>query len=162
MNNPDPGTFPADRPVRQRSVRDCALSLLERCDRTAAEMRRKLREREYSLEDIEKTMEFLEEYRLIDDGEYARRYIRTHSGRKSVRRLRLDLEQKGVGRELIDEAMEDCPVDEDAQIAFWIRKKGYVPGDTLDRDQYRKLTASLARRGYSYESIRRALCQLCE
>ena len=148
--------------LKQRPVRDCALTLLERCDRTAREMEKKLKERGYSTDEIEKTLAFLQEYRYIDDEGYARRYTRTHSARKSLFRLRGELEQKGIARELIDEALEENPIDEDAQISFWLGKKGYIPGKELPPDQYRRLTASLIRRGYSYEAVRRVMAQLEE
>ena len=51
-----------DRKRNLKTVRDCALTLLEYCDRTEQEMRRKLKEREYTPEEIEKTIVFLKEY----------------------------------------------------------------------------------------------------
>lgn len=56
-----------------RTARDCALSLLEYRDRTEAEMRRKLKEREYAPEAVEETIYFLKEYHYLDDQEYARK-----------------------------------------------------------------------------------------
>lgn len=41
-----------------RTARDCALSLLEYRDRTEAEVRRKLKEREYDPEAVEETIVF--------------------------------------------------------------------------------------------------------
>ncbi|RKJ05930.1 regulatory protein RecX [bacterium D16-54] len=146
----------ARRVKKPRPVRDCALYLLERSDKTAGEMRQKLREREYQPEEIEETMAFLEEYHYVDDREYVRKYIRTYSSRKSIRRIRAELEQKGVDEELIDAEMAVMPVDEEAQIVQWLRKKGYEPGEPVEWGQYRRLTAALGRRGYSYEAIRRA------
>lgn len=148
----------SERPRRKpKPARDCALTLLEYRDRTEQEMRGKLREREYGAEEIEEAIAFLKEYRYIDDGEYARKYIRTHSGRKSVRRIRGELEQKGIEEELIEAGLAEEPVDEETQIAAWIRKKGYTPGEYLEADQYRKLMAGLARRGYSFDAIRRVM-----
>lgn len=153
----------AARRVRKpRPVRDCALSLLERSDKTAKEMRQKLKEREYQPEEIEETMAFLEEYHYVDDREYVRKYIRTYSSRKSIRKIRGELEQKGVDEALIDEEMAVLPVDEEAQIVQWLRKKGYDPGEPVEWMQYRRLTAALGRRGYSYETIRRATERMLE
>lgn len=151
------GEKPAKGRRKPKPVRDCALTLLEYRDRTEQEMRRKLREREYTPEEIEETITFLTEYHYIDDAEYARRYIRTHCGRKSIRCLRAELEQRGISRERIDDALEETDVDESSQIAAWIRKKGYTPGVHLEPDQYRRLTASLGRKGYSFEEIRQVM-----
>lgn len=148
---------PEGRRRRPKPVRDCALTLLEYRDRTEQEMRRKLKERQYDPEEIEKTIAFLIEYHYIDDREYVRRYVRTHSNRKSVRRICGELEQRGVRRDLIEEGLAEITVDEEAQIVAWIRKKGCIPGEHLEADQYRRLMAGLGRRGYSYDAIRRVM-----
>ena len=152
----------ARRNKRPRPVRDCALSLLERSDKTAWEMRKKLKDREHQPEEIEETMAFLEEYHYIDDREYVRKYIRTYSSHKSIRRICAELEQKGVDRELIHAGIQDLPVDEETQIIKWLRKKGYEPGEPLEWAQYRRLTAALGRRGYSFDIIRKATEQMYE
>ena len=145
------------RSRKTRSVRDCALSLLERSDKTAQEMRQKLKEREYQQEEIEET---LEEYHYVDDEEYVRKYIRSYGARKSARRIRAELEKRGVDAELIEAGMAEIPVDEEEQIAVWIRKKGYETDQQLEPEKYRKLTAALARRGYSFEMIRKVTAQM--
>lgn len=148
------------RSRKTRSVRDCALSLLERSDKTAQEMRQKLKEREYQQEEIEETLDFLEEYHYVDDQEYVRKYIRSYGARKSARRIRAELEKRGVDAELIEAGMAEIPVDEEEQIAAWIRKKGYETDQQLEPEEYRKLTAALARRGYSFEMIRKVTAQM--
>lgn len=125
-------------------------------------MRKKLKDREYQPEEIEETMAFLEEYHYIDDREYVRKYIRTYSSHKSIRRICAELEQKGVDRELIHAGIQDLPVDEETQIIKWLRKKGYEPGEPLEWAQYRRLTAALGRRGYSFDIIRKATEQMYE
>ena len=153
----EPEKLPERTRRKPKPARDCALTLLEYRDRTESEMRRKLKEREYGAEEIEEVIEFLKEYHYIDDGEYARRYIRSYSGSKSIRRIRGELEQKGIEEEFIEAGLAEVPVDEESQIAAWIRKKGYIPGEYLEADQYRKLMAGLARRGYSFDTIRRVM-----
>ncbi len=147
---------------KNRPVRDFALSLLERSDKTAQEMRQKLREREYQQEEIEETLAFLEEYHYVDDEEYVRRYIRSYGARKSVLRIRTELEKRGISRERIDAGLEEIPVDEEAQIADWIRKKGYDTDQGLEPHEYRKLAAALGRRGYSFDMINKVTKQMCE
>ena len=154
--------MPAGDTDRRRPVRECALSFLERSDRTEYEMRQKLKDREYSPEEIDAALEFLKEYHYVDDAEYARRYVRIYSSRKSVRQIRCGLEQKGVDRTLIDRALEETEVDEEAQICAYLLKKGYRPGERMESAAYRKLTGALCRRGFSYEAVRRATNRMCE
>lgn len=147
------GTYIRER----RSVRECALSLLEYRDRTEQELRQKLLEREYSEDEIEEAVLFLKEYRYLDDEAYAGRFIRSQSGKKSARQIRAALERKGVNREIIASCLEEEPVDEERQVRAFLEKKGYRAGERLEADAYRKLTAALARRGFSWDVIRRTM-----
>lgn len=146
----------------RKSVRDCALFLLEYGDRTEKEMRQKLKEREYDPQEIEDTLRFLKEYHYIDDAEYAGKYIRVNASRKSTRQIRSELEKKGVDRATIDLRLEESPIDEEAQIRAWLKKKGYFPGAPMDPVSYRKVTGALGRRGFTYDAIRRATQQMFE
>ena len=114
---------------QNRTVRECALALLEFRDRTERELRRKLKEREYSPEEIDETVLFLKEYRY--------------------------LERKGVSREIIDLQLQEENVDEDSQIRKLLEKKGYEPGKRMEPAEYRRLMGVLGRRGFSGEAIRR-------
>ena len=140
-----------------KTVRECALALLEFRDRTERELRQKLKEREYNPEEIEETVLFLKEYRYLDDAAYAGRYIRTCAARKSRRQIRADLERKGVSREIIDLQLQEEYVDEDSQIRKLLEKKGYEPGKSMEPAEYRRLMGALGRRGFSGEAIRRVM-----
>lgn len=138
------------------------MTILERSDRTEAEMRKKLREREYTPEETEEAIRFLKEYRYINDAAYAEKYIRVCSSKKSVRQIRCDLERKGVEKELILESLGENPVDEEEQVRRLLIKKGYKPGERMEPDQYRKVMGALCRKGFSYEVIRRVTDRMCE
>lgn len=138
------------------------MTILEHSDRTEAEMRKKLREREYTPEEIEEAIRFLKEYRYINDAAYAEKYIRVCSTKKSVRQIRCDLERRGVAKELILESLGENPVDEEEQVRRLLIKKGYKPGERMEADQYRKVMGALCRKGFSYEIIRRVTDRMCE
>lgn len=142
---------------KHKSARECALSLLEYRDRTEQQMRQKLKEREYGPQEIEEALSFLKEYRYIDDADYAERYIRVYSRKKSTRQIRFDLERKGIARDVVEQYLEESPVDEEGQIREYLLKKGCRPGERLDAAVYKKITAGLCRRGFSYEAIRRVM-----
>ncbi len=136
--------------------------MLERFDRTEHEVRSKLKEKEYLPEEIEEAVSFLKEYRYVNDAEYAKKYIRVYSSKKSIRKMRFDLERKGINKDLIAEALEEQPVDEEEQVFRLLRKKGYHPGEHLEPAAYQKLAGALARKGYSYQVIRRAMSREAE
>ena len=153
--NPDPAGNTKKTGSQNRTVRECALALLEFRDRTERELRQKLKEREYSAEEINETVLFLKEYRYLDDEAYVDRYIRSCAARKSRRQIRADLERKGVSREIIDLQLQEEYVDEDSQIRKLLEKKGYEPGKRMEPAEYRRLMGALGRRGFSGEAIRR-------
>lgn len=155
--NPDLAGNTKKTGSQNRTVRECALALLEFRDRTERELRQKLKEREYSAEEINETVLFLKEYRYLDDEAYADRYIRSCAARKSRRQIRADLERKGVSREIIDLQLQEKTVDEDSQIQKLLQKKGYVPGKRLEPAEYRRIMGALGRRGFSGEAIRKAM-----
>lgn len=155
--NPDPAGNTKKTGSQNRTVRECALALLEFRDRTERELRQKLKEREYSAEEINETVLFLKKYRYLDDEAYADRYIRSCAARKSRRQIRADLERKGVSREIIDLQLQEKTVDEDSQIRKLLQKKGYVPGKRLEPAEYRRIMGALGRRGFSGEAIRKAM-----
>lgn len=145
-----------------RTARDCALSLLEYRDRTEAEMRRMLREREYAQEAVEEAIDFLKEYHYLDDQEYARKYVRTAGAGKSIRQLRQSLQNKGISREILDLCLEEETIDEEAAVRHFLMKKGYNAGGGEEPEKTRKLAAALGRRGFSFEIIRRVMEELTD
>lgn len=148
---------------KNKTARECALFLLEYGDCTEKEMRQKLRDREYGPEEIEATLSFLKEYHYIDDAEYAEKYIRVYSSKKSTRQIRCGLEKKGIARNVIEQHLEESPIDEEKQIYAFLLKKGCRPGEErMDAADFRKLVAALGRRGFSYDSIRRVTDRMGE
>ena len=65
----------------------------------------------------------------------------------SERKLRLELQRKGVGSELIEQVLAARPHDERAEIQRIIQKKGR-------RYDTPKLINYLVRQGFDYETVR--------
>ena len=61
-----------------------------------------------------------------------------------------------IDRDLAAELLEQCPVDEEAQIAEELRKKHFDP-DTADTKERRRMAAYLARHGYAWSLIESTL-----
>lgn len=138
-------------------ARERVLRTLQISDKTEKELVYLLRREGYPEDAVEDAVAMVKRYHYIDDEAYGQRYLEDRSRRKSRRQLICDMQRKGFSKELIDELMEDHPIDEKAQIYALLEKKGYHPGDPLDRQQYGKLAGMLARKGYSYDSIAEAL-----
>lgn len=143
--------------VLKPRARERVLRTLQASDRTEKELECLLRREGYPQEVAEDAIAMVKRYHYIDDQAYGERYVEDKSRRKSRKQLIFDMQKKGFSRDLIDDLLVEHPVDEKEQIRAILEKKGYHPGDELDRQRYGKLAGMLARKGYSYDSIAEAL-----
>ena len=144
--------------MQKRAKLRC-MHLLEKRDYTEKELRQKLTngKTEYTQEEMDSAIEYVKSFRYVDDGRYACKYIEAMSSRKSRRQIEQELYQKGVDKELIQEAFEMTgEVPEEEQIARWMEKRHYDP-ESADPKEKQKMYAFLARKGFRPENIQRAL-----
>ena len=124
--------------------------LLKSSDKTEQELRKKLKDGYYPGEAIE----FLKKHRYINDEEYGRRYVEYHSTKKSKRQIQYELQRKGLSKEAVTDILEEHPVDEEAQIRDYIRRKRLEP-EAMTLEERRKAMAALGRKGFSFETVNR-------
>lgn len=139
-----------------KRARERVLYLLKASDKTEQELVRKLKDGGYPKEAIEYAVGFVKEHRFINDEEYGKRYVEFNSRRKSEKQIQFELQRKGLDKEMIRDILKEQPVDEEAQIQAYIRKKRIDPQE-LDRKERSKVMASLGRKGFSYEAVNRVL-----
>ena len=101
----------------------------------------------------------LTEQGFIDDTAYAKALALElceyrHMSRRNVR---MELQKRGVDRDIIDEAVEELPEDEVPAILEVIRQKYACCFD--DEKGRRRMFAGLARKGYGYDDIKQAIEQ---
>mgnify|MGYP001048537343 FL=1 len=118
------------------------------------ELEKKLVERGASHSEARYASEWLEAIGAIDDRDYAAVLVR-HYGRMGYgpARVREKLYEKGVPRELWDEALEEL-ADSAAQIDGFLT--GKLRGRTPDERERRRLTSALLRRGFSWGDVKAA------
>jgi len=132
-----------------------AMHLLEKVDRTEFEVRKKLKENEYTPEAIDHAVNYVKQYHYLDDERYTKDYIRFKSAKSSKSKITQELRQKGVNKDLITSCMEESSFDETDLIKKWIRKK-YPVMRELEWSEKQKLFASLYRKGFSTNRIEKA------
>lgn len=97
---------------------------------------------------------------LLNDGEYARTVVRHYAAKGyGPRKIRDELYRRGVPREFWEDAVEEREPDE-CQIDKLARQK--LRGAELTRENLKKVSDYLARRGYGWEEISAALDRLRE
>lgn len=141
--------------INVRRAYNCAVSLLARRDHSESELKRKLREKGYSL-GSEKALEKLKNDGYVDDLRFARSYISElirikHYGKKRVEQ---ELYKKGVSREIASEALSEAEFDGDT-LEELIRRK-FITKITDEKGRQKAVNA-LMRMGYSYSEIKDAL-----
>jgi regulatory protein len=137
-----------------------ALDLLSARPYTVKQLRRKLIQKEISVDEAEAVIARLVGAGLLDDERYALAYARSKlvGQGSSARRISQDLARKGVNAELskqaIAQVVDEEKVDTTAVIERVARKKIASMGDLEPVVLRRRLFAFLARRGYELDEIR--------
>ena len=133
-----------------------ALRLINHHDRTELEVRNKLSDKNFPGEIIDAVTEQLISESFINDRRYAEYYITCYSGKRSKRRIMMDLANKGISQDIISEYIDEC--DNNAAVMKAYRKqlikRGISEGDDIDRKDIEKIAASLYRQGFSTDDIR--------
>lgn len=141
-----------------KKAREKAVYYLQFSGKTENELRKKLAEQEFSPASVNYAIDFVKKYRYLDDEDYARRFVEKNGNKKSRKQITYELTQKGISREILELIFEDMDVDEETQIMKILEKRNY-PGEDAGRDEKQKISAYLARKGFSYDAIASALFQ---
>ena len=131
------------------------LALIAQRPRTVADLRDRLGDR-FDVAAVEAAIARLTELGYADDAAWAAGYVgRTRSTERSVRVLRAELREHGVEPETAAEALQ-AHDDDEAALAAACRLARTGRGRAPDaRD--RRIHAALARRGFRFDTIERAL-----
>lgn len=141
------------RPHSAREVRDY-LWRKTRETRTRNRKTGEIKTREgVSQESAERTFNRLVERGYINDETFARWWVENRNQRRgsSLRKLQSELQAKGVDRSIIDKVVGESLRNDDEELAKVIAKRA---GRYKDEQ---KLIAYLARQGFAYDDIKRAL-----
>ncbi|MCT4597659.1 MAG: recombination regulator RecX [Vallitalea sp.] len=132
-----------------KRAKNRAFRLLQRKDMTRKEMISKLEISRYNEYIIDSVINFLEEYRYINDREYAIKYISYNKTRKSIKQISIELVRKGIDKEVIKELLEDTEICEE-DIAYSLLIKKYRNIDSIDNKIKNRMLGYIMRKGYSY------------
>ncbi|MBT2761106.1 RecX family transcriptional regulator [Paenibacillus sp. ISL-20] len=148
---------------RQRAYVE-ALNHLARKPRTAKEITQRLQQKGFEPSSVETTLERLEKDKLIDDALYAKMWTeqRMTSHKKGRLWVKQELRQKGIGTELISEALGEISADAELESGLAVGRKKWqqTHGEMLDRK--RKTGAYLMRRGFGGDQVRQVLKRLVD
>ena len=139
---------------RSALARNRAMELLSRRPMSEKELIDKLIRKGEDEETAADCARWLRENGFLNDESYAAAVARHYAAKGyGPGRVRAELSRRGVDRELWDDTLEAMPENTDKLDRFIAARLS----DPEDRDQVRKVSAALYRRGYSWEEIRSAL-----
>lgn len=98
-----------DSVQKKKNPIDVALKHLANRDRTCQEIKKHLKEKEFSTDEIEETVGYLLEMNYLNDELYIKNYIEyAVSKGKGSAKIKGELWNKGVDKQLIDEVVSSC------------------------------------------------------
>lgn len=133
-------------------------------NRSEKEMRDYLEKKNADPDIIDAIIARLYEQKFLNDETFARAWVRSRAmfRPRGKRMLQIELQQKGISKELIqqvlEEQIEDVP-DELTQAKDLIGKRVEKLKDEPRHVIYQKVGAFLGRRGYGWDTIKKAIDQ---
>jgi len=133
------------------------VQILSKTAKTTKQVREYLAGLGLMKETIQIVLDKLNEYKLVNDEIYAKRYWDNHKTTRGVMRIRFELRQKGIAESVIDEVLQD--VDNQNE-EVWILSLKYMKGKELNYTNYNKLMRYLAGKGFCMDDINVAIQRL--
>jgi len=154
---PKPEAAAAAAEADERTVRTAAYALLAGRDFSCHELTERLLRRGYGARVVEEAVRNLVAEGLLREERYAGLFVTRRAGRgHGPVRIRMDLRERGVASELIEQALDATETDW-VQAAREARRRKFgvsLPGDYHERAKQARF---LQYRGFSAEQIRAAL-----
>jgi regulatory protein len=138
-----------------RSIRVVAMNLLSRREHSVYELTRKLRQRDFDVDEVEAALELLRQENLQSDDRFIESVVnsRVNAGFGPIK-IKHELQQKGVSSELVNDYLSGLGVEWE-QIMALQRSKKFGLEIPLDYKEKMKQARFLQNRGFSPESVMR-------
>ena len=141
--------------AQRQQRKEKALELLARKPQSRRELEKKLAQWGAEEDEVQTVCDRMEQLGYLNDAEYAARVVRHYSAKGfGPGKLRDELYRRGVPRDLWQEAMDQAE-DPAQSIDAFVAKK--LAGKTADRQNLKKVSDALVRRGYRWPDINDAL-----
>lgn len=127
-----------------------ALGYIAKYQKSERELKRYLKDKEFSQEVVDFVAEKLKSYGFVDDKVFATNFVKYKTKNQGKRKLASMLKQKGVAETLINETLEEYACDGE-QVVFVAQK--YLKNKPLDLKTKQKAYRYLSSKGYTSEDI---------
>ena len=140
--------------------KNSALRIIEKSYKTRKQIYDKLIKKDYDKVAIEKALDFLNEYKLLDDEKYAEAYIKEKIRSQGKNKIKYALISRGISEEIIQEKLSLIDGEEEEQTAIILAEKKYrllLRNEEDSKKIYKKLGDYLISRGYKFQLIKTVL-----
>lgn len=141
--------------MAETSLTGRAMRLLARREHSRAELEGKLGPHGTDQE-ISDALDHLTELGLLSDQRFAEAWLRSKSARFGGPRLRRDLMQRGIDPDIIEEAIQSEPLEDEYERACQIWRTRFGTPSS-DRKEWARQARFLQGRGFSTDVIRKVL-----
>lgn len=141
--------------LQKLSLKGRALRLLANREHSRAELERKLAPHEEAPGELQRALDDLQAKGFIDEARVIESVVHRRAARLGARRVRQELQAKGLAPEAIARAVDGLQASEvQRALEVWKRKFGEPAPDPAGRARQMRF---LATRGFSGEAIRRVV-----
>jgi len=139
------------------SAQSYVIYLLARRDYSVKELQQKLKEKEYPLEESEQAIEWAINSKYQSDERYASGRTRYRSETYGNRRIKMELEDKGIQTDIIEQVMEEIETEEEraSKLMLDYNRRKNLNGE-WDLKVKEKAFRYFISKGFSYDSIKSA------
>ena len=139
-----------------------ALNILSKSSQSEKQIQQKL-SKDFEEHTIDRVIEFLQKYKFVDDEDLANRIVNTNVNlnKYGKNKIKQNLYNKGIGKSIIEQAMNEIDSDKEFENALYLGKKRYDRLKNEDpRKAYQKIGNHLAYKGFNYDIIKKVLNRL--
>lgn len=136
--------------------KETALRIIEKSYKTEKEVREKLKQKGYEENAIDYGIKFLKEYSFINDMYYAKAFISDKLNSMGSQKIKYNLIQKGIDKEIIEEELININKENERSIALDMAKKKLEIIKKKENDNYKissKLYRHLISKGYEMSIV---------
>lgn len=137
-----------------------ALKQISYSQKTSFDIMKKLKDKKYSDDNINRTIDFLKEYQLVDDEAYIKAYINDKSKLSSWSKNKIfySLKRKSIQEDLILKYLNEISDQEEYEKAMTLGQR--KARDDFSFENKQKVYRYLAGRGFSYDIISRCIGEI--
>ena len=138
----------------KESAQSYAFDYVSKYFKTEKQLREKLLQKGYLPAIVDYVVNKVKEYGYINDENFAKAYLESGKIKKGEKLLKYELKAKGISEDIL----EDLEISEEEELAVCKKESvKFFQKAEKSRENVQKLYAKLARKGFSFEIIKKAV-----